>query len=110
RLEVPPSYTKDGRQLSTEKTGKRKEATAGIWRPSRVRNMINNPTYKGIHVYGKRAKKTRETITRAVPSIVEASTWEKAQQTLHDKRKLSPHNAKRQNLLRGLIRCGLCGL
>ena len=55
-LGVPPSYTKDGRQI---KRGKRKVNTAGIWRPGRIRNMVVNTTYKGIHYYGKRTNKRR---------------------------------------------------
>jgi site-specific DNA recombinase len=55
-LGIPPSYSKDSRQL---KRGKRKENTAGIWRPSRIQNMVVNTTYKGIHHYGKRSNKKR---------------------------------------------------
>lgn len=78
-LGVPPSYTKDGRQL---KKGKRKTNTAGIWRPSRIRNIIVNTTYKGIHHYGRRTDKKREIIPREVPAIVDEATWTRAQEVL----------------------------
>ncbi|GIM47581.1 serine recombinase [Collibacillus ludicampi] len=106
-LGVPPSYTKDGRKV---KRGKRQENTAGIWRPSRIRNMIINETYKGIHHYGKRASKERDLILRQVPAIVSEEVWDKAQLVLRENQIESMRNAKRQNLLRGLIRCGCCGL
>lgn len=106
-LGVPPSYTKDGRQI---KRGKRKVNTAGIWRPARIRNMIVNITYKGIHYYGKRTEKKRELIPREVPAIVSKEIWEKAQQVLRENQLEAIRNAKRKYLLRGLIRCGTCGL
>ncbi|MCF6094337.1 recombinase family protein [Microaerobacter geothermalis] len=106
-LGVPPSYTKDGRQL---KRGKRKENTAGIWRPGRIRNMIINTTYKGIHYYGKRTNKKRELIPREVPAIVSEEIWDKAQQTLKENQLEATRNAKTHFLLRGLIKCGCCGL
>lgn len=106
-LGVPPSYTKDGRQV---KHGKRKVSTAGIWRPGRIRNMVVNTTYKGLHQYGKRTSKKRELITREVPAIVSEEVWEKAQQVLRDNQLEAARNSKRQYLLRGLIKCGVCGL
>jgi len=106
-LGVPPSYTKDGRQIDK---GKRKENTAGIWRPGRVRGMIVNTTYKGIHEYGRRSKKQREIISRKFPSIVDVDVWERAQEVLHENQIGAMRNAKRKYLLRSLVKCGSCGL
>jgi site-specific DNA recombinase len=105
-LGFPPSYVKDGRQIQK---GKRKENTAGIWRPGRIRNMIVNETYKGIHKYGKRTKKEREIITRQVPAIVPDELWTQAQQALKDHKLECVGNSKHQYLLRGLIKCASCG-
>jgi site-specific DNA recombinase len=108
---VPPAYTKDNRQIARRKAeGKRKEHTAGVWRPARIRNLVVNQVYKGEHIYGRRSKKQRELITRAVPAIVDVETWEKAQQTLRRNLMIATRNALRQYLLRGLLKCGLCGL
>lgn len=104
---VPPSYAKDGRKV---KRGKRKVNTAGIWRPSRIRNMIVSTTYKGVHEYGKRSTKNREIIEREVPAIVGEGTWDRAQQTLKSNQLEATRNAKRQYLLRGLVKCGECGM
>lgn len=110
-LGIPPAYVKDKRKVKKERPeGKRKEHTAGIWRPARVGNLIRNPTYKGIHIYGKRAKRERELIERPVPPIVNEDTWQKAQQVLRANLLFSNRNAKEKYLLRGLVKCGLCGL
>jgi len=106
-LGIPPSYTKDGRQINK---GKRKENTAGIWRPGRVRGMIANSTYKGVHEYGTRSKKQREIIPRSVPAIVDVDTWDQAQIVLHENQLGAVRNAKRKYLLRSLVKCGSCGL
>ena len=49
-------------------------------------------------------------IERDVPAIVGVETWERAQQTLRRNMIFSRRNARRRYLLRGLMRCGLCGL
>jgi site-specific DNA recombinase len=106
-LGAPPSYAKDNRQITS---GKRKVNTSGIWRPARIRNMIINTTYKGIHYYGKRSKKDRDLIPREVPAIVSEELWENAQKVLKENQIEAMRNSKRQYLLRGLITCGICGL
>ena len=108
---VPPAYTKDRREvLHDGPEGKRKKATSGFWRPGRVRSMVVNPVYKGQHNYGKRSAKERDIIVRAVPEIVDETTWEKAQETLRANILIPADSAKGHYLLRGLIKCGLCGL
>lgn len=106
-LRVPPAYARDGRQVLR---GKRKTNTQGLWRPGRVRNMIVNTTYKGLHGYGQRSTKQREVIWRQVPAIVEEDTWNHAQLVLRGHFLFGKRNAHRQYLLRGMLKCGLCGL
>ncbi len=106
-LAIPPSYAIHGRQL---KRGIRKENTSGKWNPGRIRNMIVNSTYMGIHHYGKHSKKNREIITREVPAIISTETWQEAQQVLKDNRLEATRCAKRQYLLRSLVKCSCCGL
>ncbi len=113
---VPPAYVRDDRAfLQTDGTnplhGKRKARTQGIWRAGRIRNMMTgNTTYKGIHCYGQRSKREREVIERAVPAIVDAETFDRAREILRSHMLFSRKNAKRRYLLRGLMKCGLCGL
>lgn len=110
---VPTSYTRDEREVLTNK---RKKQTANLWRAGRVRNMIVETYYKGIHRWGKRQKKCRPhevprpIIERQVPAIVDEDVWDAAQATLTKNRLMSSRNSKRQYLLRGKMKCGLCGL
>lgn len=110
---APCSYERDGREILSNK---RKQRTANLWRAGRVRNMLVETTYKGIHLWGKRQKKPRPNqelrpkIPRVVPSLVDEATWERAQQTLLNNRLMSPRNSKRDYLLRGKMRCGVCNL
>jgi transcriptional regulator with XRE-family HTH domain len=91
--------------------GKRNRRTAPIWRPSHVRNMIANPTYMGQHVFGKRTKNpNRKKIVREVPAIVSKEVWQAAQEVRRSNRIISKRNTREPYLLRGLIKCGLCGL
>ena len=107
-LGVPPAYVRDHR---TVRRGKRSEATQGIWRAGRVRNTLVSTTYKGVHLYGKRdSVNRREVIERSVPALVTEEMWDQAQTTLRHNRMLSSPIAKHRYLLRGLIRCGCCGL
>ena len=107
QLGVPPVYVRDGR---TVRNGKRERATAGVWRAGRVRNLLVSTVYKGVHQYGKRSKKKRSIIERAVPALVAEDLWTRAQETLHRNLLFSARNARRKYLLRGLAKCGLCGL
>jgi site-specific DNA recombinase len=105
---VPCAYQRDDRLLLR---GKRKQRTSGIWRPSRIRNIIANTTYKGLHQFGKRTSNTnRPLIERIVPAIVDDKTWDKAQANLRAHQLYSRRNASHEYLLRGLIKCACCGL
>jgi site-specific DNA recombinase len=78
----------------------------GHWRNSTLTQMIHNPMYKGEAVldsqYGA--------VSRPVPALVDAETWQRAQEALTRNRTLSRKNAKNTYLLRGLIRCADCGM
>ena len=105
-LRVPCAYRRDDRLLLR---GKRKEATSGLWGPGRIRGLITNATYKGSHEYGKRTKSKRPPVIRAVPAIVTADVWAKAQESLQANFLFGARGAKNEYLLRGLIKCGRCG-
>ena len=105
-LRVPCAYVRDDRLISR---GKRKQRTSGRWSPGRIRGLIRNKTYMGVHEFGKRAAKERPVISRTVPAIVSEAIWKKAQQTLRRNLLFAARSARNQYLLRGLIKCGLCG-
>ena len=107
-LRVPCAYQRDERLVLR---GKRKQRTSGLWRPSRVRNLIISTTYKGVHEYGKRSHtKGRKLIPREVPNIVDEPTWEKAQANLHAHFLFGVRSTRNRYLLRGLAKCACCGL
>jgi site-specific DNA recombinase len=92
-------------------TGKRGRRIAAMWRSSHVRNLIANRTYMGQHTFGKRTKNpNRKVIVRAVPAIVTGETWDRAQRVLRSNQIMAARNGRTPFLLRGLIKCGLCGL
>ncbi len=65
----------------------------------------------GQHLFGKRSKsKGRKIIERVVPAIVSEQEWEAAQQVLVSNRIMALRNTRQPYLLKGLIKCGLCGL
>src|SRR5882724_11624464 len=55
-LRVPCAYSRDDRLLLQ---GKRRMRTSGVWRAGRIRGLITNKTYMGIHEFGKRSKSKR---------------------------------------------------
>jgi site-specific DNA recombinase len=102
-LGIPTRYSKDGR-------GIRGKATVKLWRPGRVYNMLRNPTYKGEWIYGKRSKKRlNSVVTSTCPPIVDSDTFDKARNRLKDHCLWSDRNSKRLYLLRGLVKCEICG-
>lgn len=85
---------------------------SGVWSPARVRNVLTSTVYKGLHQYGKRDAKDklgREIIERAAPALVSVQLWDQTQEGLRQNLRFSPRNAKHPYLLRGLIKCGMCG-
>lgn len=103
-----------------QRAGIPKQADRGMWSPSTVRSMLTNSVYKGEWVYfktrqvkrnGRKTQQARppdEHIPVPVPAIVDAATWEAVQQQLQRNKQYSRRNAKRDYLLRGLVRCQ-CG-
>lgn len=107
-LGVLPVYARDQRGVLR---GKHKVGTASVWRAGRVRSVLANTAYKGLHVYGKHSGNSeREVIERSVEPIIDADTWARAQQVLRDHNLVNQHGRVRDYLLRGLMRCAMCGL
>ncbi|HLF80016.1 MAG TPA: recombinase family protein [Dehalococcoidia bacterium] len=105
QLGVPTVYQHEGR-------GVRGKSTQALWRPGRIRNLVVNTMYKGTFRYGRRRSKNSkrtETIEAAVPPLVSEEVWRAAQDTLSANRLLAK-NSDRVYLLRGVVKCGLCGL
>ena len=107
---VPTHYKKDGRSI--KKRGKREaEKTAGIWRAGRVLNMLRNSAYKGLWQWGKRSKKRKadDWIPGYCPAIISDEVYQKAGEILHNNQIFLSGNSQHGYLLRGLIKCSVCG-
>lgn len=110
-LGIPTRYKKDGRKINHK--GKRaEEFTAGIWRAGRVLNMIRNTAYMGVWEWGKRSKKRKpeDRLSGYSPAIVSREEFNKAFEVLQSHRIIPKNDASRRYLLRGLVKCELCGL
>jgi site-specific DNA recombinase len=107
---VPTHYARDGRMVKVR--GERKKHTQGVWRPGRIRNLVINPVYRGEIQYGRRTKNQtggRDVISAPVEALVSPTLWHAAREALAENRAI-PKNTRRRYLLRGIIRCGICGL
>jgi site-specific DNA recombinase len=104
--------------------GKRKKTLAGKWSMGRVRNILVNKTYMGVHAWGKRRmirdeNGKRHLLTnpreqwqerRSFPAIVDDELWQKANRALQANLSKSMAHRGREYLLRGLIPCPVCKL
>ena len=92
-----------------EGKGKRTKNITGMWRSSSVQRILSSKTYCGLHEYGKRASRRKETILREVPAIVTKEQWDKAQAQKEANKIFNTRNMKtRVFLLRGLLECTEC--
>lgn len=102
-LGIPPAW------VAHNLGGKRRNHTSGLWSPSRIVRILRSTTYMGLHEYGKRSPKGRETITRPVPPLVDADVWKKAQAVITSNQLDATRNAKHKYLLKSIVKCELCG-
>ena len=119
RDSVPTVYGRDKR-LVLGRTSKQR--TPGRWRAARVRALIVNRTYMGVHEWGKRrvfrdnagrhlmAAPREQWLTRPCHPIVDKLLWERANAALKQNQIVAMAHAKNDYLLRGLIRCSCCQL
>lgn len=84
--------------------GNKKEIKNG-WHRSRIWSILTQPAYLGTFIF-----KTKEgNVELKCPAIIPENLWEKAQGILRNNFINSRRNAKRDYLLRGIIKCGICG-
>ena len=67
-----------------------------LWHYSFVLSILSNPAYKGTHRTGLK-----------MPVIIDATTWDKAEQQRHKARQI--RGKPRNWLLQGMCVCGICG-
>lgn len=108
-LGVPTRYEKNG--ILLRQRGKRsREKTKGVWTYGRVLSMLRNPAYMGEWEYGKKSSKRQPEarIKGFCPAIVTPEVFHQAGNIVHGNMLFSKRNAKREYLLRGLIKCMHC--
>jgi len=71
------------------------------WAGNTIRNIIKNTIYKGERVYSGEVYK--------VPEIINSTKWEKVQKNLTNNRNNTGKKVVHRYLLKGLLRCGICG-
>ncbi|MBC7523023.1 MAG: recombinase family protein [Flavobacterium sp.] len=71
------------------------------WAPNTITNILKNPIYKGERTYSG--------ILTKVPAIFDAIYWDKVNYHLPLNRNNAGKKVEYRYLLKGLLRCGLCG-
>ncbi len=81
----------------------------GQWERSAVGSILSNETYTGTWYYGRRSWDEDDWIAVDVPVIIDAATWEAAQERRSANKRDAKRNRKHDYLLAGRLRCGSCG-
>lgn len=83
---------------------------SGYWYQSKVLNILHNTVYYGYRIHGKLSDSPKaEHIEQTVPAIVDKQLWDDAQTKLKLNFMQPTLVKQHEYLLRGLIKCGLCG-
>lgn len=102
-LGVPTACARKG-------TGVRTRKTQTFWRAGLIGNMVRGSIYKGQLSYGRRTKKRdREVIVAPIEGLVSPALWDEAQAALARNGRCAK-NTHRIYLLKGVVKCGICGL
>lgn len=97
-------------------SGYKRSRASAMWHCSAVDRILKSELYIGTWRFGKKIGDTSkrrpldETLTASIPAIIDRALWGQAQAQRGRNQVYSPRNTKHEYLLRGLIRCGLCGM
>lgn len=83
-----------------------------LWTPTALCRIIHSRTYIGTYTYGKVQKSKTplpEPLAIACPPIVSPDLWQAAQEAVARNATANQRNTRAEYLLRGLLRCGICG-
>ena len=108
QLNVPCAYARDDRFVLRAKLAA-ENSRAVAARSNSQADQEAKRTWEFTST-GKRSSSGRQVVARSVPAIVTEEIWNKAQQSIAANFRFSRRSARNQYLLRGLIKCGLCGL
>ena len=79
----------------------------GFWSPSTVRDLVRQSAYSGTHTV--KINGGQDLISREVPAIVEPALQQQAIARLAENKRYPNRQNVRKYLLRGLVRCDVCG-
>jgi site-specific DNA recombinase len=87
------------------------------WARSTILRIVTNPAYAGRAAYNRRqrhgtvlrGRPEADWISVPVPRIVADDVFRQAQDALRHNTILAPRNQRQPYLLKGLVRCGVCG-
>ncbi|MFC2062782.1 recombinase family protein [Chloroflexota bacterium] len=79
------------------------------WSKAVLSKMLSNRAYIGETIFKFKFTGEEINIPNATPAIIDPFTFEQAQLKLKRNRELSRRNAKREYLLRGYLKCSVCG-
>jgi site-specific DNA recombinase len=105
RMGVPTVYAMLSR-------GVRGKTTRNVWTPGRILQIVKSPTYIGKPTFGKRPndKSSAGPVHHGTcPRLVSDELWQATQEVLQANR-VMPRHPGCHFLLRGVIKCGICGL
>lgn len=92
---------------SPEKPVKGVIVGGGRWYRSRIWSIIKNMAYCGSFMFGRRGKNSL--VLLECPPVVSVKQWKAAQEECVKKSYSAQRNSKREYLLKGLIKCVICG-
>lgn len=108
--EVAKRFNEQKIPVTQIKRGGRRRGS-GVWLPRTIAVIVKNPLYRGEYVFRRRLKKNgAQELRYAVPALVAPELWQRAQNVIAANWHHRRSSSHREYLLRGLVRCGLCGM
>lgn len=83
----------------------------GVWNVQAIASIVRNPVYRGEYTFRSRMRKAKlvgEPVRIEVPPLVLDEIWQQANERMSSNR-FSGGPARFEYLLKGLMRCSLCG-
>lgn len=100
-----------------ERKGRRRTRAPRMWCVCAIARILTSDAYIGTWRYGKtimvggkrQDRPVDQQIPISVPEIVSPTLWKEVQDRRARNKELASRNAKREYLLRGVLKCGQCG-
>ena len=87
--------------------GREKRPGSRLWSVTTVSNIVRQTAYSGIHEV--KVNGGKDVIEQVVPAVIEPKLQERAKTTLAENKRYPERDNDRKYLLRGLVKCAVCG-